>query len=269
MTKEKQKMKKLFTLALILITGLVIFSGCDNLDNPVETKNIESNLTKCNIENNDYTYYIMTEITTIENSRELYRDGGESVELTFFLEVINNAILNNEITLKKQQLINPYQNKLNAAINMIENGEYAEAKIKIEDDLQKHLKVWVTSDTQCIDLLLELTRRMLKLSIDLEDPEIILNPEFQNLSLDEICEKLTPHTNSIIITAIAAGIHLALAAGTEWAHHIKEACSDCNHKHDLCDAGYYNGDDSWNQYQGCIIGANSSEDCIDCWGVAK
>ena len=257
-------MKKLLTLALVLIMGLVIFSGCDNMDNPVETKNIESDLTKCNIENNDYTYYIMTEITTIENSRELYQDGGESIELTFFLEVIDNAILNNEVTFKKPQLKKAYHNKLNAAINMIENGEYAEAKIKIEDDLQKHVKTWVTSDTQCVDLLLELTRRMLKLNIDLEDPEITLNQEFQNLSLNEICEKLTPHTNSVFLAIVGGAIHIAIALKIEHDHGVITACDNCMHEQRICDTQYYSGG-SFDNYQTCVNNTLESNDCLECF----
>ena len=41
-------MKKVLTLALVLIMGLVIFSGCDNMDSPVETANISGGILKSN-----------------------------------------------------------------------------------------------------------------------------------------------------------------------------------------------------------------------------
>ena len=181
-------MKKVLTLALVLIMGLVIFSGCDNINSPVEPENSEENfnLTSSSCEegyNNNSKFFVYE-----ENGNGYVVPVGvfpEDIDFTEYVKVnpqykhylldIQNWVENGNIEFYNPKVSIAYLNKINVLIEMCDNGNLKAAENKLENDLRKYSNLWISNEDQkmSLNILFDLTLWM----IQNPDSDLIVPPE--------------------------------------------------------------------------------------------
>ena len=165
-------MKKVLTLALVLIMGLVIFSGCNNINNPVEPEsNSSSNLTK-NSSNKCYYGVIQGnsyEIVEIDGNGYIVFEGEEvnvgtavlaNPHLKHYLVILKKFIEGEVILFKTEQMRIAYLNKIEVIEELIDNDHLAAAINKLNNDLLDKTEKWMIDEEQ---------KELCKLNITLTD----------------------------------------------------------------------------------------------------
>ena len=166
-------MKKLLTLALVLIMGIVILSGCDNFNNPVVPQSTDDNVMKCqsNSFSNNHFYIYEEDGIGYLIPNEIYQ---EEVDFSTYIKVnpqfkhylldIRDLVENGNIEFYNPEVSVAYLNKINVLIEMCDNSNLKAAENKLENDLIKYSNLWISNEEQKegLNILFDLTLWMIQ-----------------------------------------------------------------------------------------------------------